>query len=427
MTLSHRIAALAFALPVALHVSAPPLHAQESEVVIEWNAVMQTLHGTGPSPAIRSYPMMHIAIFDAVNSIEHGYSPYHVDVRASGGGSVVAAAAQAAHDVLSALYPAQQARFDELLAKHLDGLPPGVAMQGKAVGHRAARAVLEWRMDDGWPAAIVPDPAYDPPPFPGWWEPTPPAFSAALMTFFPNVAPFGMLTNTQFLPPPPPALTSERYAEDLNEVKALGSATSSIRSEDETLFVRLVAGVNTATGFQHVWNIVTREAVRARGLSLLEAARTFAMMNVAMHDGLQTSFTSKFVYGLWRPVTAIRRADEDLNDATAADPSWTPLLTTPPYPTYAGNQACLAFAAARALELALGTDNVPYSITWVGTGGNPDQTRWYTSFRAFAEQQARSRVLGGIHFEFDTEGSVSSCPRVAEFIHGQYMVPGSRR
>ena len=243
MTLSHRIPALAIALAIALHVSAPPLHAQDAEIVIEWNAVMQTLHGTGPSPALRAYPMMHIAIFDAVNSIEGGYSPYHVDVRASRGGSVIAAAAQAAHDVLSALYPAQQARFDELLAKHLEGLPRGLARQGRSVGRRAAEAVLEWRMDDGWPAAIVPDPAYDPPPFPGWWEPTPPGFSAALLTFFPDVTPFGILTATQFLPPPPPVLTSERYAEDLNEVKALGSATSSMGSDEETLFVRFVSAV----------------------------------------------------------------------------------------------------------------------------------------------------------------------------------------
>ena len=427
MSLSHRNAALAIALAIALHAGAPSLHAQDAEIVIQWNAVMQTLHGTGPSPAIRAYPMLHIAIFDAVNSIEHGYSPYHVDVRASRGGSVAAAAAQAAHDVLSALYPAEQARFDALLADQLEGLRRGLAMQGRAVGRRAAEAVLKWRTGDGWPAAIVPDPAYDPPPFPGLWEPTPPGFSAALLTFFPDVTPFGILTATQFLPPPPPFLTSERYAEDLNEVKALGSATSSLRSDDETLFVRLTAGVNTSTGFQHVWNIVAREAIRKRGLPLLEAARTFALMNAAIHDGLQTSFTSKFVYGLWRPVTAIRRADEDLNDATTADPAWTPLLTTPPYPTYAGNQACLASAAARALRLALGTDHVSYSVTWVGTGGNPDQTRWYTSFRAFAEQQARSRVLGGIHFEFDTEGSFIACPAVAEFIHGRYMVPRAWR
>jgi hypothetical protein len=318
--------------------------------------------------------MMHIAMFDAVNSIEGGYSPYRVDVRASHGGSVVAAAAQAAHDVLTALSPEQQARFDELLAKHLEGLAGGVASQGRTVGRRAAKAVLDWRFDDGWPAVIAPNPAYDPPPFPGWWEPTPSAFSGALLTFYPDVTPFGILTATQFLPPPPPTLTSERYAEDLNEVKAWGSATSSMRSADETLFVRLIAGVNTTTGFQHVWNIVAREAVRARGLSLVETARTFALMNVAIHDGLQTSFTSKFVYGLWRPVTAIRRADEDLNDATTADPSWTPLLNTPPYPTYAGNQACLASAAAHALKLALGTDRVPYSVTWVGTPGNSDQT-----------------------------------------------------
>ena len=427
MTASSRKTILCLAVLAGLHAGAPSLRAQSAEVVIEWNAVMQTLHGTGPSPALRAYPMLHIAMFDAINAIAREYSPFRVDLQASRGASQTAAAAQAAYDILGALYPAQQARFDELLAEQLEGMPAGVVNQGRDIGRRAARAVLEWRTNDGWPSTIVPNPAYDPPPFPGWWEPTPPGFSGALLTFYPSVTPFGILTATQFLPPPPPTLTSARYAEDLNEVKDWGSATSSLRSADQTLFARLTAGVNTTTGFQHVWNIVAREAIRARGLSLLEAARAFAMMNVAIHDGLQTSFTSKFVYGLWRPVTAIRRADEDLNDATTADPSWTPLLTTPPYPTYAGNQACLASAAARALELAVGTDDVSYSVSWVGTPGNADQTRFFTSFSSLVEQQARSRILGGIHFEFDSQGSYDSCPSVAEFVHANYMVPNRER
>ena len=423
MTTPARFAVVAIALLAGLHTSAPHARAQDQEVVIQWNEMMQSLHGTGASSAQRSYSMLHIAIFDAIDWIQDVYTPYHVHVRGSRGASQVAAAAQAGHDILTALFPDDQERFDALLASQLGGLPPGLARQGRSIGRRAAEAILAWRQDDGWPPAIMPDPSYDLPPFPGLWEPTPPAFSFATFTFYPNVVPFALLTNTQFLPPPPPTVTSERYAADFNEVKALGSATSAVRTPEETLMSRLIAGVNTSTGFLHVWNIAAREAARSRSISLLGTARLFALVNVSLHDGLQTSFTSKFVYGLWRPVTAIHRADEDLNHATEADDTWTPLLTTPPYPTYAGNAACLSAAAARALALGLGADDIPFSITWVGTMGNPNETRDYMSFSEFAEQQARSRIWGGIHFQFDSVASQSACAKVAEFVHANYMVP----
>jgi hypothetical protein len=423
MTTSGRIATVALTLMVGLHAGAPRARAQNPDVVIQWNEVMQSLHGTGASDAQRSYAMLHIAMFDAVNSIVDTYTPYRVHVRGSRGASQTAAAAQAAHDILTALFPGAQERFDALRASQLRGVPRGVASQGLAIGRRAARAILAWRQNDGWPPAIVPDPTYDLPPFPGLWQPTPLALSPATFTFYSNVIPFALLTSTQFLPPPPPTLTSDRYAEDFNEVKELGSAASPLRTDEETRMARLIAGVNTSTGFLHVWNLAAREASRSQGLSLVAAARLFALVNVSLHDGLQTSFTSKFVYGLWRPVTAVRRAGEDLNDATQADPAWTPLLTTPPYPTYAGNAACLSAAAARALALGLGTDAVPFSITWNGTAGNPNETRDYTSFSALAEQQARSRVLGGIHFQFDSDASQSACAKVGEFVHGKYMLP----
>jgi hypothetical protein len=116
------------------------------------------------------------------------------------------------------------------------------------------------------------------------------------------------------------------------------------------------ASVNTQIGFFHVWNRVAADIAQRQGLSLIDTARIFALLAVAIHDGLQTSFTSKFTYGLWRPVTAIRRAGEDLNGATDPDPAWTPLLTTPTYPSYAGNAACLSAASARALEIVFGKD-----------------------------------------------------------------------
>jgi hypothetical protein len=392
-------------------------------VIIEWNQVLQTLFGTGPGVQLRSLPMMHIAMFDAINSIDEGYTKYLIDIRLSHGASPEAAAAKAARDVLTALYPTQQATFDALLAAQLDGVSRGHVRQALKIGARAAQAVLGWRQNDGWPATIAPDPTYMLPPFPGLWQPTPPANSPASFTFYPKVKPFALLTATQFLVAAPPTLTSARYAADLNETKRLGSATSTERTPEQTLLAQVFAGVNTTIGFFHVWNIVAGDTAQSQGLSLLETARLFVLVNVALHDGLQTSFTGKFVYGLWRPVTAIRRAAEDLNPETEADPTWTPLLATPNYPSHGGNVACLSAAAARALQLAHGRDDIPFTITYPRTAGLPTVTRDFNGFRDLADQQARSRILGGIHFEFESEASQAACVKVPEFAHARFMRP----
>jgi hypothetical protein len=247
--------------------------------------------------------------------------------------------------------------------------------------------------------------------------------SAPTFTFYSNVVPFAMLTSTQFLPPPPPTLTSARYAADFNEVKLFGSAISSARSAEETLWTQIHAGVNTQVGFFHVWNRVAADVAQREGLSIVDTARTFALLSVGLHDGLQTSFTSKFVYGLWRPVTAIRRAAEDDNDATEADTAWSPLLTTPTYPSYAGNVACLSAAAARALEIAFGRDGIPFTVVYPRTMGLPTESRDYAGFSDLAQQEAQSRIFGGIHFRFDNEASQASCKKAPEFAAQRFMRP----
>ena len=166
-----------------------------------------------------------------------------------------------------------------------------------------------------------------------------------------------------------------------------------------------------------------RGHAQRQGLSLIDTARIFALLAVAIHDGLQTSFTSKFTYGLWRPVTAIRRAGEDLNGATDPDPAWTPLLTTPTYPSYAGNAACLSAASARALEIVFGKDPIPFTVTYPRTMGLPTETRTFASFADLAQQQADSRVLGGIHYRFDNEASQAYCVKVPEFTAENFMLP----
>jgi hypothetical protein len=195
-----------------------------------------------------------------------------------------------------------------------------------------------------------------------------------------------------------------------------------VRTPDQTETALRIAGVGWSTGTILVWFNVAADVAQARGLSLIETARLFVFVSVGVHDGFQTSFTSKFVYGLWRPVTAIRRADEDGNPLTEPDPDWTPLLTTPPYPSYAGNASCLGAVAARAVQLVFGTDDIPFSATWVGVAPNPDVTRHYDAFSQLAEEFARSRIYGGIHYQFDSDASQAACPKVAEYIQANYMI-----
>ena len=169
--------AVVILVTIGLHASAGRIYAQTPNVVIQWNRLAQAQYGPGASPIQRTLAILHIAMFDAINSIQHVYTPYRLDVQASAGASAEAAAAQAAHDVLSTLFPAQRATYDAALAAQLNGIPPGLATQGVKIGQLAAAAILKWRENDGWPAAITPDPTYVLPPFPGLWQPTPPANS----------------------------------------------------------------------------------------------------------------------------------------------------------------------------------------------------------------------------------------------------------
>jgi hypothetical protein len=200
------------------------------------------------------------------------------------------------------------------------------------------------------------------------------------------------------------------------------------RTAAQTDIARLWAGISVtgtgnATGMSAIWNNIVRDMVRERGLSLVDAARLYALVNVSVHDGIQTSATSKLVYGTWRPITAIRRADEDANPATDPDPAWSSLLNTPSYPSYAGNMAAVGASAARALALALGANDVPVTATWRQSGGQPEVVRSYGGFAQVAEEQARSRVYGGIHFQFDSDAGQFIGTRVGDYVFANVMRP----
>ncbi len=391
----------------------------QEDVILQWNRVlMETIRTPGQQPAtimpVRSYAIMHAAMFDAVNSIDGRYTSYLTDVPGSPNASIEAAAAQAAHDVLVGFYPTRVGIFDTELAISLQEIDDNRAQQGIRVGQIVAERMLAARANDGW---NVTPPAYSLPATPGNWQPVP---GSAAFTHYPSVIPFGISSGTQFRPSPPPPLTSTTYAADLNEVKELGSVTSATRTAEQTHVAQLWAGVGTPTNFLFVWNNVARTVATARDLTTVEKARLFALTNFALHDALQTTFASKFHYGLWRPVSAIRRADEDGNANTTADPSWSSLIANPPYPSYAGNNAAIGTSQSTMLALFFGRDDIPFQHTWEGANG---ATRSYAGFGAMADEEARARVYGGIHFGFDNVAGQSVGRNVANYIFANLMRP----
>lgn len=395
-------------------------------VVLEWNQILESQIGAAGLASFRYYAMMHIAMFDAVNSIEGGYRRYHVLVPTHPAASAEAAAAQAARDVLVALIPSAQATFDAALQSRLATIHPQArAAQGAAVGKKVAQAVLDWRANDGYAGS---EPPYVPPMIPGLWQGLGNPPQVAAFVRFGSIEPFALLTATQYLPKPPPFLDSEEYAQDFEQVKLIGASNSATRTDEQTLLARLFAGPpNYSPNPFALWNHVGRALADSKNLSLIRAARMFAMLNVAMHDGLQTSHTSKYVYHLWRPATAIVMAGDDMNDATVADASWTSLIGTPPYPSHSSNLTCIGTSAARALAGVLGSDSIPFDFTWTGLGANQNATRSYASLSQLAEEGALSRVYGGIHFMFEITASVDSCKQVADYVRANYMQRRHRR
>ena len=326
--------------------------------MLEWNRLLLTTLSTpgATQPTVfftRGPALMHVAIFDALNSFDRTYTPYLTYVNVPTGASRDAAVAQAAHDTLAAMYPTQRRSTTPPWPRTSGGCP------------RTRRASAHWSA---------------PPPHArsSNCAPTTAGSAGRRRTF----AGHGWLlaahatgqrrSSVHALPRrravrdrqrepvsgrSAPVLTSRRYADDFNEVKAIGGAASTTRTADQTLVARLFAVVPTVTttGIPDVWNNLVRDLVRARGLDDIAAARLYALVNTTFHDALYVSFSGKYLYGLWRPVTAIREAARDANPDTEPDPAFLPLITTPPYPSYPGNYACLAAGISRVLEPLLRT------------------------------------------------------------------------
>jgi len=424
------------ALIVAFIVSVLPQRAEatnprpDAEVIIEWNTLLQRFSSGQPFPQVRGYAMLHVAMADAVVAIEGRYEPFQTRVRAPSFASAEAAAAQAGHDVIYFLFatPEPRAAADAALQARLAAIHPGARFAGVQVGKKVAADLIAARQNDGYATGNPQPPTLSASILPGIWRPTPSgAFQFSNMG---PVLPFGLLTPTQFLPTPFPQLESAAYAEDVNEVKRVGRAAGGPiapeRTEAQTRFAQLFAASPGTIYFSamnpiRLWANVTRDMSRQHQLSLVGTARLFALTMVSLHDSLLTSHNSKAVYRLWRPETAIAHADIDDNSATEAEAGWTPLVTTPPYPAYSSNMTCLGAGGARMLANILGSDAQTFNAVWYAADNSVVWSEPYTSLWKFGDDEANSRIWGGIHFRFDIDASQVSCVQVADYIFDNYM------
>jgi hypothetical protein len=372
-----------------------PLYPSDAraDVVIDWNIVALETTAAAPfNPPLesRNVAIVHAAMFDAVNAILREFHPYAIRIEPPEGASPAAAGAAAAHFALVQLYPDQRIALDAAYAASLAQIPDGPGKtKGITFGATVASRLLTMRASDGAAEAMaVP---YIPGAGAGYWIPTPPAFSRALDPGWGSVRPFLMEDGSQFRPGPPPALDSRRYARDFDELKAIGSIASTVRTEEQTDLARFWI----ATGAQN-WNPAARQAAIARGLRLSENARVFALLNLAGADAFIASWDAKFAYNQWRPVTAIRAAGGDANQETLEDPSWTPLLVTPPFPDYVAGHTTYAGAVETILEHVFGKR--PRAAITLTSATAPGVVETYTTFRAMADGVVDARVWGGIHW-----------------------------
>jgi membrane-associated phospholipid phosphatase len=404
--------------------------ARYGDVVLDWNASLLnvirdwTTLSNDPYPnrivpsqpprAARNLAMVHAAMYDAVNAIERTHQPYHVDLVAPAGASPVAAAAAAAHHVASQLYqePDERAVFDAALAEALATVPDGPAETlGVEVGRQAAEAMLAWRSADGAGASAP----YSPGGQPGDWNRTFPDYLPPLLPQWPLVTPFAMSSPSQFRPAAPPALGSAEYAAAVDEVQRLGGLTSTERTAEQTEIALFWAdGGGTFTPPGH-WNQIAADVALARGTTLTENARLFALLNIALADAGIASWEAKYAYDLWRPIDAIRRGETDGNDLTAADPRWMPLLKTPPFPSYTSGHSTFSGAADAVLSAFFGAQAAftAQSDSHSGFTQRPLAvsqviTRQFDSFAQAAEEAGRSRIYGGIHFDFDNSAGLAT-------------------
>jgi hypothetical protein len=391
--------------------------AGDPTVISDWNALAVATFSGDLTKAPQEIPLymgfVQAAVYNAVVGIDRRYEPYRFDARTPHKTSAQAAAVTAAHKVLVTYSPYAQTTLDAAYTSALAQIPDGKAKtRGVAFGTIAADNLIAMRANDGRNAPVL----FTQPPAPGVWRPTPPAFLPMAVPWMGSVTPMLLRSGAQFGEPgPPPALTSAQYTRDFDEVKTLGSANSTARTPEQT---------NTALFFSGnapiQVNAALRDQMTVRHPNIVDAARMFAAVDMTEADAIISVWHTKYLYGFWRPITAINLADTDGNPATTADPSWTPLLTTPPYPEYVSGYSGLTGAFTQALEDTLNTRHL--QLTLISTAV-PGAVRTYESGASLRNDVVDARVWLGIHFRFSDTGGVEMGQRVADWALTHYFRP----
>jgi hypothetical protein len=383
-------------------------------VVLEWNEIaVNTIGAQPPFPSTRFMATIQLAVFEAVNAIGGTYEPYLGSVTGSAGASKEAAAVAAAHGVLVAFFPSAAATLDQQRDASLASIPdgPGKAA-GIAVGQSAAAAMVAERTGDGSSPAQFHIPANADP---YEWQPTPscsPAGGAFL--HWASVRPFGVLSPSQFRAEPPPALTSDRYARDLNEVQRVGGVGSPDRSRHKASIARIYASQPPHVG----WNLVARQIINRRHDDIADTARTLALLNMSLADAHFTVFESKYYYRTWRPETAIARAADDGNPNTAPG-AFVPFVATPCFPGYPSAHGVGAGAASRILARAYGRQH-----TIVNSHPNvPGVVLTFSDLLDVVRAVSDARVYGGIHFRTDQDAAEHQGRSVAQWNLDNHLRP----
>jgi hypothetical protein len=380
-----------FAL-VALATSLLACSAARADAVCEWNIKAGEIVVTGkmgPPPASRAMAIAQTAVYEAVNAITKRYPAGPLKLEAAPGASVDAAIAAANRTALAKLLPSQQAAIDTAYQAALSKIADGAAKtSGIAVGEQAAAAILASRADDGAGVAET----YRPQTAPGVYVPT----VIPAVTQWAQRKPWLMTSPAQFRPGPPPALTSQLWGRDYNEIKALGGKSNSRRTDEQTQ----IASFWEAT-LPAIYHGIVLSVADVPGREVTQNARLFAAVAQATDDALLAVFDAKYHYNFWRPVTAIRNGDLDGNDATERDASWTPFIETPMHPEYPCAHCIVAAAVGTVLQAEVGTGTMPTLATssYLVKGS----ARKWVKIDEFVQEVSNARIYDGVHYRNSTE------------------------
>jgi hypothetical protein len=373
-----------------------------SDVIMDWNAKADAI-GIEKQlvnvPNARGQAMLHLAMFEAVNAIERRYAPYKLNLIADRTASKEAAAAAAAYDILLNLYPDQKPGLDSTLAASLSGIAETDAKaKGIELGKKAAAGIIALRANDG----IDAQESYRPQATPGVYVPT----AIPIESTSPRLTPFVMSAGSQFRPGPPPALTSETWTRDLNEISEIGGSASTKRTAEQTTTGRFWFFTGPRT-----YNPIVRQVALAKKMDLVDCARLYALTSIASTDAFIAVFDAKYTYNLWRPVTAIRNADLTSNPATHREESWGPLGATPMHPEYPCAHCIVAAAVSTVLQNVAGNDVGEFKLA---SPTAPGVTHKWTRLQDYSDEVSNARIYSGFHYRFSTEVGKDMGRKIAE-------------